>query len=124
MKLKSITPFGVTKPSYDLKVVPRVRIPPSPQSRSGPEFLMYCVYVLFSATIGKYYCGQTRNLQTRLDSHNSGSTLSNKHGIPWTLTGFINCKSRSEAMVLEKKIKKRGVKRWLQDNHHLLIRMQ
>jgi hypothetical protein len=32
-RLKSITPYGVTKPSYDLKVVPPQadRIPPSPQ---------------------------------------------------------------------------------------------
>ena len=82
---------------------------------------MYFAYILYSTTIGQYYCGQTNNLHLRLDKHNSGSTLSNKHGIPWILVGFINCETRSEAMVLEKKIKKRGIERWLKDNRHLLI---
>ena len=83
------------KPSYDLKVVPRVRIPPSPQIKFWCRF-MYCVYILYSATIERYYCGQTNNLQVRLDNHNSGSTISNKYGIPWILIGFINCETRSE----------------------------
>ena len=82
---------------------------------------MYFAYILYSATIEQYYCGQTNNLQLRLDDHNSGSTLSNKHGIPWVLVGFINCETRSEAMILEKKIKKRGIKRWLGNNRHLLV---
>jgi len=82
---------------------------------------MYFAYILYSATIEQYYCGQTNNLQLRLDDHNSGSTLSNKHGIPWVLVGFINCETRSEAMSLEKKIKKRGIKRWLGNNRHLLV---
>jgi len=37
------------------------------------------------------------------------------------LIGFINCETRSEAMILEKKIKKRGIERWLQNNQRLLI---
>ena len=41
----------------------------------------------------RYYCGQTNNLHVRL---NSGSTTSNKYGIPWILIGFINCETRSE----------------------------
>jgi putative endonuclease len=64
---------------------------------------------------------QTNNLHVRLNDHNSGSTISNKYGIPWILIGFINCETRSEAMILEKKIKKRGIERWLQNNQRLLI---
>jgi len=82
---------------------------------------MYCVYILYSATIERYYCGQTNNLPVRLNDHNSGSTISNKYGIPWIFIGFINCETRSEAMILEKKIKKRGIERWLQNNQRLLI---
>ena len=82
---------------------------------------MYCVYILYSATIEQYYCGQTKNLSVRLVNHNFGNTLSNKHGIPWILIGFINCETRSQAMTLEKKIKKRGIKRWLETNRHEII---
>jgi len=82
---------------------------------------MFYVYILYSETIQKYYCGQTNNLVQRLHEHNSGFTLSNKHGLPWILIGFINSETRSDALILEKKIKKRGIKRWLENNQHRLI---
>ncbi|WP_298238180.1 hypothetical protein [uncultured Algibacter sp.] len=41
---------------------------------------------------------------------------STKHGLPWELILKIEVLSRREALILEKKIKKRGAKRYL-DNH-------
>ncbi|WP_415831470.1 GIY-YIG nuclease family protein, partial [Flavobacterium terrigena] len=32
---------------------------------------------------GKYYIGQTNNMEDRLRRHNSGYSLSTKNGIPW-----------------------------------------
>jgi putative endonuclease len=76
---------------------------------------MYIVYVLFSKSSLKYYTGQTDNLENRLYRHNSGLSLSNKSGKPWELIYQIQFLTRSEAMLLEQKIKKRGAKRYLED---------
>ncbi|RRO12124.1 GIY-YIG nuclease family protein [Flavobacteriaceae bacterium 14752] len=73
------------------------------------------VYILYSQTLQKYYTGQTQNLKDRLARHKNGLVKSTKNGKPWVLVHFIVCDSRSEAMMLEKRIKKRGAKRYLKD---------
>ena len=79
------------------------------------SFNMFYVYILFSTIKSKYYVGQTANIDDRLNRHNSGYSLSTKSGIPWQLITSFTCNTRSEALLLEKKIKKRGAKRYLQD---------
>ena len=76
---------------------------------------MYTVYILYSKTSLKYYTGQTNNLEDRLFRHNSGLSLSTKTGRPWSLIYQIQFDTRSEAVQLEIKIKKRGAKRYLED---------
>jgi putative endonuclease len=76
---------------------------------------MYIIYILFSKSSLKYYTGQTDNLENRLQRHNSGLSLSTKSGKPWNLIYTIEVSTRSEAMILEQKIKKRGAKRYLED---------
>jgi putative endonuclease len=76
---------------------------------------MYIVYVLYSESSLKYYTGQTDNLVNRLHRHNSGLSLSTKSGKPWGLIYQIQFSTRSEAVLLEQKIKKRGAKRYLED---------
>ncbi len=76
---------------------------------------MYHVYILFSESLKRYYTGQTRNIEDRLNRHNSGKVISTKHGIPWTIKWEKSVSSREEAVVLERKIKKRGAKRFLED---------
>ena len=73
------------------------------------------VYVLYSKSSLKYYIGQTDNLENRLFRHNSGLNLSTKFGKPWELIYQIQFQTRSEAILLEQKIKKRGAKRYLLD---------
>ena len=75
---------------------------------------MYYVYILESKSLGKYYTGQCNDLSDRLGRHNSGQTHSIKHGIPWDLVWSEEVETRSEAMSLEKKIKSRGAKRFLE----------
>ena len=77
--------------------------------------LLYTVYILFSKTSLKYYTGQTNNLEDKLFRHNSGLSLSTKSGISWNLVYQIQFNTRSEAVQLEIKIKKRGAKRYLED---------
>ena len=42
---------------------------------------------------------------------------STKSGLPWELVLTLNVENRLEALKLEKKIKKRGIKIFLEDNH-------
>ena len=83
---------------------------------------MFYVYIIFSESIQQFYCGQTNNILFRNQQHNSGETVSNKHGVPWRLIGYIKVATRSDAMKLEKRIKKRGISRWIQDHQDELIK--
>ncbi len=74
------------------------------------------VYILFSERLLKYYVGQTSDIEKRLIRHNKGYVKSTKRGIPWELIYKIEVLNRSEALILELKIKKRGAKRYI-DNH-------
>ncbi|WP_369385048.1 GIY-YIG nuclease family protein [Jejuia pallidilutea] len=55
-------------------------------------------------------------MKKRLDRHHQGRVSSTKNGRPWELVLQVEFKTRSEAMLLEKRIKKRGAKRYL-DNY-------
>jgi putative endonuclease len=77
---------------------------------------MYFVYILFSPTTQKFYAGQTEDLQKRLERHSKGLVSSTKKGVPWDLIKAIECASRSGAVMLESRIKKRGIKRFLEDS--------
>lgn len=73
------------------------------------------VYILFSETLSKYYCGQTWSIEKRISEHNDGLTQSTRNGKPWKVVWYHELSSRAEAMKLEKKIKQRGIKRFLDD---------
>ena len=66
---------------------------------------MFYVYILFSENHGRYYIGQTNDLTNRLYRHNSGMEKSTSPFIPWRMIGSIEKGTRSEAMILEKKLK-------------------
>jgi len=75
------------------------------------------VYVLYSTKRSRYYVGQTANIEKRLERHNRGMVKSTKFGIPCKLVLQLEVTTRSEAMILEKTIKKRGAKRYI--DYHL-----
>ena len=76
---------------------------------------MFHVYILFSPSLEKYYVGSTQHLDIRMEEHNRGKSPYTKKGMPWSLIHFFECSDRSEATLLEMKIKKRGIKRYLFD---------
>ena len=78
---------------------------------------MYSVYILFSSSLEKYYVGYTDNVSKRFTEHNSGKGNFTSKGVPWILITTFECGSRSEAVRLELKIEKRGIRRYLQDNN-------
>ena len=77
--------------------------------------MMYTVYILYSETLKRYYTGQTKDFENRLERHNSKKEKYTKNGTPWKLVWNTDLETRSEAVRLESKIKKRGAKRYLDD---------
>lgn len=76
---------------------------------------MIVVYIIFSESKREYYVGQTNSIEIRLLKHNTGEVTSTKHGLPWKIVTTFELQTRTEAIKLERKIKKRGIKRYLQD---------
>jgi len=80
---------------------------------------MNTVYILQSESSGRYYCGQTDDLDRRLRQHNDpkyrGSLTTKRFEGPWKVVWTDICTSRGEAMKLERRIKKRGIGRFLVD---------
>lgn len=66
---------------------------------------MYYVYILISLKNGRYYIGQTRNIDERLKRHNSGRVRSTMPYIPWELVYSESFNSRNEACKRELEIK-------------------
>ena len=79
----------------------------------------YCVYIIFSENSNRYYCGSTSNLGRRVEQHNdsrfdAAKTTSRYKG-PWVLIWSEEQDSKTQALKKERWIKKRGIKRFLQD---------
>ena len=70
---------------------------------------MFYLYILQSETSGRYYIGQTDNLDRRLAEHNDLNSTSSKTTKrfkgPWKLIYFEKYESRSDAMIRERQIK-------------------
>jgi len=73
----------------------------------------FYVYILKSLSTGRYYTGQTNDLEERIKRHNSGSEQYTSKEMPWELIWSKKFESRAEAMKQEGQIKKRGAKRFL-----------
>ncbi len=67
--------------------------------------MTFWMYILQSEATQKFYIGSTGNLEDRLKRHNSGRSKYTKSGKPWRLVYCEEFESRSDAVVLENKIK-------------------
>jgi len=66
---------------------------------------MFEVYILISDVDNSFYIGQTNDLRRRLVRHNAGREKYTSRKLPWKVFWSCEVKSRSEAVVLEKKLK-------------------
>ncbi|MEL6483704.1 MAG: GIY-YIG nuclease family protein [Bacteroidota bacterium] len=77
----------------------------------------YLVYILFSETHQKTYCGMTSNLIARFKSHNElgtkGWTIKFR---PWKVIYVEVFKSKSEALKREKFLKSGKGRKWVAEN--------
>ena len=76
---------------------------------------MFVTYVIYSRELNRYYTGNSNDLERRLKEHNSGRNSATRGGFPWEIVFSEQFQSREEAVQLEFQIKKRGVRRFLQD---------
>ncbi len=75
------------------------------------EEMAFVVYILKGK---RYYVGYTGDLQRRLEEHKRGQTKTTREIGAWELLKVIPCASKTEAITLERKIKRSGhVERWL-----------
>jgi putative endonuclease len=77
---------------------------------------MFFVYILHSKLLNKYYCGYCVDVTKRIAEHNRGKANFTSKGIPWEMIKIFECSSKTEAIKLEMKIKKRGISRFLIDS--------
>ena len=79
----------------------------------------YWVYIIQSQSTSRYYCGYSDNVERRVNQHNDpeyrGSRTTKVFQGPWNIIWTKECPNRSEAVALERKIKKRGISRYLND---------
>jgi putative endonuclease len=101
---------------WDQEIVSSNLAAPTKRPAIAGFFVMcYTVYILHSNTCKKFYTGHTDNFANRFVEHNNGETKSIRMCVPWRLIWSLECATRSEAMILEKKIKSRGAARFLMD---------
>jgi len=77
------------------------------------------VYIIYSQRLQRYYVGSTEDVEKRLQQHNAGKSNSTRAGRPWELIRSESFSTRSAAMLQERKIKARGIRRYLSDLENL-----
>ena len=78
----------------------------------------FTVYRLFSISLNKHYVGYTSlTIEERLNYHLSNHKGFTAKAKDWEVVWTKIINSKSEALTLEKKIKKRGAKRFIDDSY-------
>jgi len=76
---------------------------------------MYFVYILKSEKLNRFYAGITADIQDRMRRHGKDRNKFTGKADDWELVRVFEVEDRSEALKLESKIKKRGIRRFLED---------
>jgi len=77
--------------------------------------MMYYVYVLQSELDNRFYTGFTKNLEKRVEEHNSGISRSTKGRIPFKLVYYEFCLNLKDAMKRERYLKTTWGKRYIRN---------
>jgi len=72
------------------------------------------VYILKSYSTDKYYVGSSIDPYRRLTWHNKGTNKSTRGGVPWRLEHVISCQTKSDALKLEKFIKRQKSRKFIE----------
>ena len=74
----------------------------------------FYVYILFSATLNRYYIGYTGQLSDRLFRHSNSGSKSTKATNDWVLAYSETYPTRGEAMKRENYIKKQKSRKFIE----------
>ena len=78
---------------------------------------MHYVYILYSERLNRYYIGETSDVEDRLKRHRSGyyrGSYTSK-AQDWELRLTITCRDRSQALSIERAIKRRKSRKYIED---------
>jgi len=75
---------------------------------------MFTVYVLQSESTGRFYIGQTKDLEHRLRRHLAGRTRSARNRGPWHLVYSEEYVTRAEAVRRERQMKNWKSRKYLE----------
>ncbi|HMA61429.1 MAG TPA: GIY-YIG nuclease family protein [bacterium] len=76
--------------------------------------MSYYLYILQSKKNGRFYIGQTKDIQDRLQRHNAGHSKSTKPHRPWKLVYSEEYSTRSEAVKREYKLKSKKSRKYIE----------
>jgi putative endonuclease len=76
---------------------------------------MYYVYVLQSELDNKFYAGFTKNLEKRMEEHNSGISRATKGRMPLKLVYYEFCLNLKDAVKRERYLKTTWGKRYIKN---------
>ena len=76
--------------------------------------MAFHLYILRSASTGKFYVGHTENLARRILEHNRNRTPSTRNRGPWELVYSEEFSTRSEASQREREIKGMKSHAWIE----------
>ena len=74
----------------------------------------YSVYILYSASLDKYYVGYTNDIIRRLSEHNRMKGKFTDKGIPWELVYNENYSDKISAENREKEIKRQKSRKYIE----------
>jgi putative endonuclease len=74
---------------------------------------MFTLYILYSASLDRYYIGYTNSMERRLNEHNRKKGKYTDIGIPWVVVYTEQYLTKMEAMNREKDIKSRKSKSFI-----------
>ena len=75
---------------------------------------MFYTYILYSPKLGSFYKGETSNISDRLNRHNRGYEKATQFGAPWILLWKGEKATKSDAKLLERKLKNLSVQRTIE----------
>ena len=75
---------------------------------------MYYIYILKSSKNGRYYTGCTKNIENRLNEHNSGETKGNRYYRPFELVHKEEYDNLADARRRERYIKSQKSRKFLE----------
>ena len=74
---------------------------------------MYCIYILYSEKLDRFYVGSTNNLERRLSEHNRKKGKFTDSGIPWKIVYSEHFDTNLEAIQREREIKDRKSRKYI-----------